>query len=68
MELKRERWTPLTIVIETPKEAEILHKILGQVDHSEIDVDLYPLYLKLGEGLSNEAAYRATGEITVLGA
>jgi hypothetical protein len=67
MKFERKRWTPLTIIVETPQEAEVLHKILGLVDHSEADVDLYALYLKLGEGLSNEAVYQAEGEITVFG-
>lgn len=67
MKFERERWTPLTVVIETKKEAEILHKILGVTDHSDVveDMDLYGLFVKLGEGLGNASEYGIEGTVTV---
>ena len=67
MKLQREKWTPLTIVIETPEEAEVLHKILGLADHSEVvpAIDLYGLFLRLGEGLSGDAKFAAEGNVSV---
>lgn len=67
MRFEREKWTPLTIVIETKEEAEILHKILGLTDYSEIvgDADLYGLFMKLGEGLAGTGRFEAQGEIAV---
>lgn len=66
MRFERERWTPLTVTIETPEEAEILHKILGRVDATDAaeDVDLYGLFLKLGEGLTHDK-YESSGKITI---
>ena len=40
MRLEREKWTPLTIVIETKEEAEILHKIIGATDYSDAAEDM----------------------------
>lgn len=67
MRLEREKWTPLTIVIETKGEAEILHKILGVTDHSDAaeDMDLYGLFMKLGEGLGNASEYGVEGTVTI---
>lgn len=66
MQLQRDRWTPLTVTIETPEEAEILHRIFALVDGLDTieDIDLYGLFVKLGEGLVNQK-YTASGEITV---
>lgn len=67
MKLERERWTPLTIVIETKGEAEILHKILGVADHSDVaeDMDLYGLFMALGEALGGASEYGIEGTVTI---
>lgn len=66
MELKRDRWTPLTIVIETPEEAEVLHKVLARINGFDVseDIDLYGLFVKLGEGLTHDR-YECSGEIVI---
>lgn len=65
MKFQRERWTPLTVTIETPEEAEVLHKILAVVsDETEERDGLYSLFAKLGEGLdSDNMKFRVTGSV-----
>lgn len=63
MKFERNRWTPLTVVIETPEEAEVLHKILGQVSDETIERFTYDLFMRLGENLGNPDTYRVSGEI-----
>lgn len=67
MKFERERWTPITIVIETREEAEVLHKILGVTDAVDCveDVDLCGLFMKLGEGLGVADRYRVEGDLRV---
>jgi hypothetical protein len=62
----RDHWTPLTVVIETHEEAEVLHKILACVvdDTEERDVPTQ-LFLALGRNLDAAGAYRASGVVTV---
>lgn len=67
MRLEREKWTPLTIVIETKEEAEILHKIIGATDYSDAaeDMDLYGLFMRLGEGLGGASEYGIEGAVII---
>lgn len=64
MKFEREQWTPLTIVIETPEEAEVLHKILGSVvDQTEERDAPTSLFFALGKGLPSEGKYRVSGSV-----
>lgn len=64
MKLERQEWTPLTIVIETPDEAEVLHKILGAITDDTEDRDgLYSLFMATGRGLQNPTKYNVTGTL-----
>lgn len=65
MQFERERWTPLTVVVETREEAEVLHKVLALVTDSTEEGFLLPLLVKLGEGLSGDPHFKALGGITV---
>lgn len=65
MKFERERWTPLTVIIETKEEAEFLHKILAIVVDDTDERFAMDLFWRLGEGLGDEANYKATGSITV---
>ncbi len=67
MKLVRDSWQPLTIVVETHEEAEILHKIIAMVsDQTEgRDGNLVPLFMALGKGLDADSAYRVSGELTI---
>lgn len=58
---------PITIVIEAIEEAEVLHKILGQVsDDTEEQIGMSGLYYHLGRQLNPEGAkFRVTGELTL---
>lgn len=64
MRFEREQWTPLTIVIETPEEAEVLHKILGSViDDTDERAGVYGLFMQLGKGIPPEGKYRVSGTV-----
>lgn len=67
MRFERERWTPLTVTIETREEAEVLHKILAMVDGTDCveDVDIYGLFMKLGEGLGAIDKYHIEGDLRI---
>lgn len=67
MKLQRYGWTPLTVVIETQEEAEVLHKILALVDDDTEDrAGLYTLFMKLGEGLDPEKMkFKAEGNVVL---
>ena len=61
MKLNRDEWTPLTILIETREEAEILHKVLAYAsdDTDERDAHfLRSLFMALGKGVNPEGKYR----------
>jgi hypothetical protein len=66
MLLRRDRWTPLTIVVETHEEAEILHKILATVTDETRERDgnfLSTLFLNLGKGLDAGSTYKVLGDL-----
>lgn len=65
MRFERDRWTPLTVVFETPEEAEAIHKILGLVNDETTERFSYSLFVHLGDNLGNTTTFDTTGEITL---
>ncbi len=57
-------WRPLTIVIETAEEAEILHKVLGAVNDETEEQFLYSLFVALGIGIG-DTGVTVSGNLTV---
>lgn len=63
MKLNRDAWTPLTVEIETPEEAEILHKVLAHFADETEERDamfLGRLFIELGKGLGSTPKYKVS--------
>lgn len=69
VKLNRDAWTPLTVEIETPEEAEILHKILAYVSDDTEERDaafLSRLFLELGQGLGGTPKYEISPSVGLI--